>query len=429
MSTILLTGSPRYEDELTLTGQVLGTPNYMPPEQADPKRGETTAASDVYSLGAILYHLLAGCPPFLAETLTKTLRLVVESEAVSPRLLNPSVARDVETICLKCLEKDPQRRYPSAQELADELGRFLRNEPIRARPIGRPAKLMRWCRRKPALALSLGAAALLLLLVVIGSPVAIFRINAQRNLAEAARGRAETAERDTRQQLYAALLEQARGTVKSGELGQRVSALDGLRRAAAISNTVELRREVFAALALPDLRFKREILAGSDFTLVLLDPRLERVALCSGRGPVEIRSVSDHRLLTSLPASTSRPAYFGKWSANGQFLAIKRDYEAAGRRADVEIWEMGGVRPSSGVATSKPQPAPKSHDPSVPSPGSAPEDGRSLEPRRILLLRDVPTGLVSFHPHLPQIIAASRDGSAVVWNLEDGTSTTPFRFP
>ncbi len=174
----------RIEDsDLTLTGQVLGTPNYMPPEQAEPKRGQTTAASDVYSLGAILYQLLTGRAPFMAETLTQTLRLVIESEPVSPRLLSPSVPRDLETICTKCLEKDPERRYATAQELADELGRFLNDEPIHARPISAPAKLVRWCRRKPALALSLGAAAILLLVVAIGSPIAAFRINRERHAA------------------------------------------------------------------------------------------------------------------------------------------------------------------------------------------------------------------------------------------------------
>jgi len=137
----------RAEDDgdLTLAGQILGSPNYMSPEQADPKRGRTTAASDVYSLGATLYHLLTGRPPFMAESVPRTLQLVAEGNPVSPRLLNPGVSRDLETICLKCLETDPGHRYDSAQELADELNCFLRHEPIRGRPIGPMSKLARWC--------------------------------------------------------------------------------------------------------------------------------------------------------------------------------------------------------------------------------------------------------------------------------------------
>ena len=273
-------GSEQSEIELTLTGQVLGSPNFMPPEQADPKRGAVTAASDVYSLGAILYQLLTGRPPFLAETLTQTLRLVTDVEAVSPRLLNPGVPRDLETICTKCLEKDPQRRYASACELADELDRFLQDELIHARPLGRVAKLARWCRRKPALAVAITTGVVLLLVIAIGSPIAAYRINAARQQEAMLRARAEAAEHGTQQQLYTALLEQARATALSGEMGQRVRALDAIRRAAAISNSVELRREVFAALALPDLRFERELPYGEEFTMRNMDPGFH--AHCGG---------------------------------------------------------------------------------------------------------------------------------------------------
>ena len=222
--------------DLTQTGQILGTPNYMAPEQADPKRGPTTAASDVYSLGAVLYHLLTGRPPFMAETVAQTLRLGTEAEPVSPRLLNPDVPRDLETICLKSLQKEPQRRYASAQELAGELGCFLRDEPIRARPIGAPARLTRWCRCKPALAASLGVAAALLLVIAIGSPVAIIRIDEQRKHAEAAgkreaqaRLRAEAQELAARKKAYASDMKLLQVALAADDLGRAQELLNRQR--------------------------------------------------------------------------------------------------------------------------------------------------------------------------------------------------------
>ena len=153
------------ESSLSMTGQVLGSPNFMPPEQASADRGKVGRSSDVYGLGAILYFLVTARAPFQAESLEAIVTQVLNTEPISPRLLNPAVPRDLETICLKCLEKEPVKRYPTAQALADELGRFLADQPIKARPLGRLARCWRWCRRKPGIA---SLAAGLILAVAVG---------------------------------------------------------------------------------------------------------------------------------------------------------------------------------------------------------------------------------------------------------------------
>jgi eukaryotic-like serine/threonine-protein kinase len=140
------------ETGLTRTEWIVGSPSYMAPEQAGPGTTPIGPAADVYSLGAILYQLLTGRPPFQAATVLETLEQVRLDQPIAPTRLRPKLPRDIVTICLKCLEKTPARRYPSAAELAEDLRRFAAGETIRARSVGVPERLWRWCRREPALA-------------------------------------------------------------------------------------------------------------------------------------------------------------------------------------------------------------------------------------------------------------------------------------
>jgi tetratricopeptide (TPR) repeat protein len=176
----------------TGSGQVMGTPSYMAPEQATGKK-EIGPTADVYALGAVLYELVTGRPPFKAETPVDTILQVVHEQPVSPRRLQPKVPKDLETICLKCLEKEPRKRYPSAGELADELERLLAHRPIRARPTSTIQRALRWCKRKPV-----PASLLLALLLALGGGVAGVVsqwLRAQEGQAHARRKQMESEER------------------------------------------------------------------------------------------------------------------------------------------------------------------------------------------------------------------------------------------
>src|SRR5581483_4710605 len=155
------------ESTVTRTTEALGTPSYMAPEQARGNNGKLTSATDVYGLGAVFYQLLTGQPPFAGGTTYDTIRLLLESEPKQPRQFNSKIDRDLSTICLKCLEKDPRRRYSSALALAEDIERWLKHEPIQARHTGILIRTNKWMRRKPL------AAGLIASLVALAAAVGV----------------------------------------------------------------------------------------------------------------------------------------------------------------------------------------------------------------------------------------------------------------
>lgn len=208
--------------DITITGQMVGTPNYLSPEQAAGRNEEVGPASDVYALGALFYELLTGRPPFLANSLQDTLLHIRDKDPVAPRVLNPATPRDLETICLKCLEKEPPRRYRSAAALAEDLQRWQNSEPIEARPVGPLERGVKWVQRHPGRA---GGSIALVLVFLAG----FAGVTWQWQRAEQQRRRAIEEEAATRRNLYVSDMFGASQAYNQGNFGLARAMLERWR--------------------------------------------------------------------------------------------------------------------------------------------------------------------------------------------------------
>ncbi len=328
---------------LTHTGQVLGTPSYMAPEQVEGKPDAIGPPADIYAIGATLYEMLTGRAPFEGESALGVLRKVLFEPVVAPSTLQPGIPRDLETICLKCQQKDPLKRYVSAEALAEDLHRFLADMPIEARRPGPAERIWRWCRRNPAIAALALAVSGLLVIVAGVSTLAALRLGrekeralanlqqahqneqrARRNERRATRNaeRTRLAKKETTETLWHSYLAQARAHRNSSTPGRRFDALAAIKRAGAIRKSPALRDEAIAAMTLADLtigeQWQRPAKVWAGNTAFSRD--LSRYAQDLPGPWVSVRMVAGDRELCRLSAPRTTKVVF-RFSPNNCFLA------------------------------------------------------------------------------------------------------------
>jgi WD40 repeat protein len=418
------------ERSLTETGAVIGTPRYMAPEQAEGRK-DLTVAADVYSLGVVLYERLTGRTPFGGETLLEVLRQVRETEPPRLSSITPGLDRDLETICLKCLEKDPTKRYASAEALADDLDRWLAGESIQARPVSPAERAWRWGRRHPLAV----AGALLLVALAVATAFAAVRFRGLAGEEAAARAALEQSLVTTRQSLNRAE-------------ALRLTALSELTRPTDPHLALLLATE--AARRLPEVLPHNALLAALD--AVDPDPA-ERVLSGHERPVVAVVFSTDGTRL----ATTSRDKTARVWDAQtGQALAVLRghedgvaaaDFSPDGRRlvtfspgdGTARIWEVGTGQEA---AVLRPPPAqqrwrsygetfcsarfsPDARQILIAS-GSSPDtaaqlwDAESGKKRAVLRGHTGPVGAACFSPDGRRVLTASLDGTARLWDAVTG---------
>jgi serine/threonine protein kinase len=414
------------ERDVAKTGAQLGTPAYLAPEIVEHGGAAASTATDVYGLGAILYELLCGRTPFVAESLPDLLRQITDSPLPSTGGRAMAVPRDLDVIATRCLAKDPAQRLASAAEVADELRRWLAGRPIHSRAIGPAERVWRWSRRNPALAT---ISALFISSLILGGAELIDR-NVRLTRSNE---RAVKSERTAREQLQASLVSEARITRRTGRVGQRTSALTLLDQAAALGPSERLRSEYIATLASNDLTIDRRLpgaTARSDDTMDFSPDLARYLEADPVNGAVE-RDTATRAVLRKFSGRPGSSVWYLAYGSDGKTVL------AAYRDGCTEIWPAVGADPSwSGgeIYGGDKQPSPLALHP-------AGKDLLKVEADDGIAAIDLPTGkktaaiaaageirLLSFNPAGTILLVVHRD-RAVAWSWPERKRLWSFAAP
>jgi WD40 repeat protein/serine/threonine protein kinase len=316
------------QDHNTWTGEVVGTPSYMAPEQAAGRSRLPTAIgprADVYALGAILYECLTGHPPFKGATALDTVLQVLHEEPVRPARLRPDIPKDLETICLKCLEKSPSRRYGTALELADDLRRFRKGETVLARPVGPRERFWKWVRRRPTAA---SLAASIVLLVIVGFATVTWLWRATAN----ARDEAMQANNRARAALYRGIITQSQLRWRLNDFTGARSSLKRFKLTPGQEDPRSWEWSYLEGLYASDLLTLRHNEGGTSGGLVVSPDGRQVASVLSGQRQVRVWSTEDGELLDTLPASPG--AHRLAFRPDGGALAV------ADNTGGVTVWDL-----------------------------------------------------------------------------------------
>jgi len=433
----------------TRTGAILGTPSYMAPEQAEARTHAIGPATDVYGLGAILYEMLTGRPPFESDSSLTTLRKLVAQDPLPPSQLHRKVPRDLETICLKCLEKDPARRYPSAEDLAEDLHRFLSNQPIEARPTGWWGRSVKWMRRHPTKAAVFGILIMAVLaLLTLGG---IYHVRLEQALAE------------SRHNLVRLHIVQGSSALNTGDgFAALLWFTEALRLDAGTPAREEMHRQRIAALLQELPRPQQLWIHEGAVNETCFSPDGSRLLTAGDEGKVYLWD-SETGQEVFAPLSTGSPVELAVFSRDGRRLAV------VSRDGAARIWDLGesGVTPvvlrpggelrgidfspdgrqvatASGkaarvwdAATGKPLAGELAHGGAVNKALFSPDgrwlatagddglvhlwDAATRKATPIVLSHDRAVLCLAFSPDSKRIISGAADATAQVWDVADGT--------